>query len=553
MTSRKRKREEYKKIILLAAACVVHMVIGVVTWYHNNYFVKEPTRNWELERHCFLNCLYRGINKDCIEQLRLSKNAFFNLCRILEEKGGLVRTRNVPTTEAVAMFLHILAHNLKYRVVQFSYCRSKETISRQFNDVLRAVMKVSKDYLNFQPCTLEGAEANKWRWFERCIGALDGTHIPVTVSPDEKPRYRNRKGDVSTNVLAACGPDLRFIYVLPGWEGSAGDSRVLRDALRRQNKLEIPTGKYFLVDAGYTNGPGFLAPYRGTRYHLNEWIGNTPQSYKELFNLRHAIARNAIERDQRNLGNKGDRGWKRSALNAAAAVLSTSFNVNVTSDNVKNRIKLWRSWYGIVSDILGQSGFDWDGTKYMITVENENAWNEYCTLHKSAKPFRFKVLQNWDDIVNLCAKDKGTDYGAKTAMDVDEAVSRETNEVEFMGLGATAIDLEEPSSNTKGKRQGSTSSGTHPHKRKMGEKEGIVASLDKMANSFNRMVEKMDGKVDDEDIQEVLREAALIPDFNRQQWAKAIKWLADDPKQLAIVKTLPIHQKTDYVLTHLGE
>ena len=166
ITSRKRKREEYKKIILLVAACVVHMVIGVVTWYHNNYFVKEPTRNWELERQSFLNRLYRGTNKDCIEQLRLSKNAFFNLCRILQEKGGLVRTRNVPTTEAVAMFLHILAHNLKYRVVQFSYCRSKETISRQFNDVLRAVMKVSKDYLNFQPCTLEGAEANKWRWFE---------------------------------------------------------------------------------------------------------------------------------------------------------------------------------------------------------------------------------------------------------------------------------------------------------------------------------------------------------------------------------------------------
>ncbi|KAL5150035.1 hypothetical protein HKD37_13G036744 [Glycine soja] len=498
MTSRKRKREEYKKIILLAAACVVHMVIGVVTWYHNNYFVKEPTRNWELERHSFLNHLYRGTNKDCIEQLRLSKNAFFNLCRILQEKGGLVRTRNVPTTEAISMFLHILAHNLKYRVVQFSYCRSKETISRQFNDVLRAVMKVSKDYLNFQPCTLEGAEANKWRWFERCIGALDETHIPVTVSPDERPRYRNRKGDVSTNVLAACGPDLRFIYVLPGWEGSAGDSRVLRDALRRQNKLEIPT-------------------------------------------------------DQRNLGNKGDGGWKRSALNVVATVLSTSFNVNVTSDNVKNRIKLWRSWYGIVSDILGQSGFDWDGTKHMITVENENAWNEYCTSHKSAKPFRYKVLQNWDDIVDLCAKDRATGHGAETAIDADEAMSRETNEVEFMGLGATAIDLEEPSSNTKGKRQGSTSSGTHPHKRKMGEKEGIAASLDKMTNSFNRMVEKMDGKVDDEDIQEVLREAALIPDLNRQQWAKAIKWLADDPKQLAIVKALPIHQKTDYVLTHLGE
>ncbi|KAH1053260.1 hypothetical protein GLYMA_08G267100v4 [Glycine max] len=74
-----------------------------------------------------------------------------------------------------------------------------------------------------------------------------------------------------------------------------------------------------------------------------------------------------VLRDQRNLGNKGNGGWKRSALNAAATMLSTSFNVNVTSDNVKNRIKLWRSWYGIVSGILGQSGFDWDGTKHMIT------------------------------------------------------------------------------------------------------------------------------------------------------------------------------------------
>ncbi|KAL2319981.1 hypothetical protein Fmac_028950 [Flemingia macrophylla] len=153
------------------------------------------------------------------------------------------------------MFLHILAHNLKYRVVHFSYCRSKETISRQFNNVLRAVMKVSKDYLKLHTY-LEDPNESKRRWFERCIGALDETHIPVTVSPKDRPRYRNRNGDVSTNVLAACGQNLRFIYVLPGWEGSAGDSHVLRYALHRQNKLEISTGKYFLVDAGYTNGPG---------------------------------------------------------------------------------------------------------------------------------------------------------------------------------------------------------------------------------------------------------------------------------------------------------
>lgn len=97
-------------------------------------------------------------------------------------------------------------------------------------------------------------------------------------------------------MLGVCAPDLKFIYVLPGWEGSASDVRVLRDALRRNNPFQVPSEKYYLVDAGYSNGPGFLAPYRGTRYHLNEWTGNRPRNYKELFNLRHSSARNVIER-----------------------------------------------------------------------------------------------------------------------------------------------------------------------------------------------------------------------------------------------------------------
>ncbi|XP_040361307.1 protein ALP1-like [Rosa chinensis] len=157
-------------------------------------------------------------------------------------------------------------------------------------------MRISKEYLKLQSSIIGSAEREKWKWFENCLGALDGTHIPVTVSAEERPRYRNRKGDISTNVLGVCAPDLKFIYVLPGWEGSASDARVLRDALRRNNRLHVQRDKYFLVDAGYTNGPGFLAPYRGTRYHLNEWTGNRPENYKELYNLRHSIARNVIER-----------------------------------------------------------------------------------------------------------------------------------------------------------------------------------------------------------------------------------------------------------------
>jgi hypothetical protein len=68
--------------------------------------------------------------------------------------------------------------------------------------------------------------------------------------------------------------------------------------MSREDAFVVPNGKYYLVDAGYTNGPEFLAPYQSTRYHLNEWStqGNNPSTKRELFNLRHATARNVIER-----------------------------------------------------------------------------------------------------------------------------------------------------------------------------------------------------------------------------------------------------------------
>ena len=98
------------------------------------------------------------------------------------------------------------------------------------------------------------------------------------------------------NVLGVCNPSMEFIYVLPGWEGSAHDGRVLRDAISRPNGLKVPEGFYFLGDAGYTNCEGFLTPYRGHRYHLKEWGDRQPLSAEEYFNMKHSKARNVIER-----------------------------------------------------------------------------------------------------------------------------------------------------------------------------------------------------------------------------------------------------------------
>jgi hypothetical protein len=56
-------------------------------------------------------------------------------------------------------------------------------------------------------------------------------------------------------------------------------------------------GKYYLVDSGYPNRIGYLAPYKGTKYHLQEYReAPAPQGEKETFNYAHSSLRNVIER-----------------------------------------------------------------------------------------------------------------------------------------------------------------------------------------------------------------------------------------------------------------
>lgn len=106
-------------------------------------------------------------------------------------------------------------------------------------------------------------------FFQDAIGAIDGTHIPCMPSAAERDTARNRKGFNSQNCLVCCTFDMKFLYILSGWDGSAADATVYHDA--RTHDLRIPPGKYYLADAGFPSCPELLVPYRGERYHLAEW------------------------------------------------------------------------------------------------------------------------------------------------------------------------------------------------------------------------------------------------------------------------------------------
>ncbi|XP_019158190.1 PREDICTED: uncharacterized protein LOC109154905 [Ipomoea nil] len=232
---------------------------------------------------------------------RMYPNVFLKLCHIIREKTLLKDTRYITVEEMVATFLLTVGQNSRYCHTRETFYRSHFATSKNFNKVLKALNTIAPEMMvkpSFTVPTRIRESTRFYPYFKDCVGAIDGTHIPAMVTGRDVSSYRNRHGIISQNVLAACNFDLEFIYVLSGWEGSAHDSNLLSDSLSRRNGLKVPQGKYFLVDCGFPNRQQFLAPYRGVRYHLQDFFGQgrDPENDVELFNLRHSSLRNVIER-----------------------------------------------------------------------------------------------------------------------------------------------------------------------------------------------------------------------------------------------------------------
>ncbi|XP_020259765.1 uncharacterized protein LOC109836312 [Asparagus officinalis] len=215
-------------------------------------------------REAHFRRVLEGYQDSCQSYIRIRPRAFFKLVEVMKANGLLKDTRNVQVEEQLAMFLSIVGHKTKNRIIRTEFIRSGETVSRYFNKVLQAMNGLRDRYMKQASKEVPEEIANNsnyFPYFKDCIGLIDGTHVDAVLPSDLVARFRGRKG-VTQNILAACTPNKLFTYVLAGWEGATNNYRVLQDALFRPQPygLRVYDGKYYLCDAGYTTMPGFISP-----------------------------------------------------------------------------------------------------------------------------------------------------------------------------------------------------------------------------------------------------------------------------------------------------
>ncbi|MFQ6652419.1 hypothetical protein Gotur_024296, partial [Gossypium turneri] len=212
------------------------------------------------------------------------------------------------------------------------------------------------------------------------------------------------------------------------------DGRVLQDAISRRHGLKVPHGK-----------------------------GYQPSTLEEFFNMKHASARNVIERcfgldpieaelgeglpsnvidddepnivpeeddalvacmvDLHNVGTfNADTGFKACYLNELEKMLEKVLpNAMLKAKlNLESRIRTLKRDWSIIYDMLSgknNSGFGWNEHRQLVVAEDAS--------HKEAGQFKHHSFPYYDQLTAIYAKDRATRKNAQTAADIIEEIDVE--------------------------------------------------------------------------------------------------------------------------------
>ncbi|KAM0903445.1 hypothetical protein ACQ4PT_018664 [Festuca glaucescens] len=164
----------------------------------------------------------------------MESHIFQELCDYLRSRKLLENSRGVSVEEQLGMLMYMLSRNASYRTLTDRFQRSPEIVHRHINACINAITSLAYDFIKLQSTDAHFKISSSplyWPYFKNCIGAIDGTHVPMMVNDNEAAPYRNRKGTLSQNVMVVCDFDLSFTYASSDWEGSASDVGVLNSTI----------------------------------------------------------------------------------------------------------------------------------------------------------------------------------------------------------------------------------------------------------------------------------------------------------------------------------
>ena len=154
---------------LRAAALVVAISCWMFAWLRHRRCTPSitygPMLQRDIERQANLQFIYQSNDVQCVELLRMRRTPFFQLCDLFRARQLLTDSIHSSIEEQVAMFLHVVGHNQRFRVLKFTFRRSIETVSRYFKEVLFAIGELRDEMITPPATSVPPKILGNRRWY----------------------------------------------------------------------------------------------------------------------------------------------------------------------------------------------------------------------------------------------------------------------------------------------------------------------------------------------------------------------------------------------------
>jgi hypothetical protein len=226
-------------------------------------------------------------------RVRVSKPLFQHLCEQLGPRLHRETTnfrKPIPVETRIAASLYRLGHTCSASIISDMFGIGTSTVSPLLWEFVSAVLEELKSIYVRPPSTEEHLQKladdfQKIRGILGVIGAIDGSHIPVSKPKEWAPDYYNRKGFYSVLLQGVVDAQSKFWDYDIGWAGSLHDYNLFKRTDVFRGLLGGQFGAYALLgDAAYQPRSYMLTPFLGSKEGLSreQYFWNFIQSSSRM-------------------------------------------------------------------------------------------------------------------------------------------------------------------------------------------------------------------------------------------------------------------------------
>ncbi|GAB2287099.1 hypothetical protein Dimus_021483 [Dionaea muscipula] len=165
------------------------------------------------------------------------------------------------------------------------------------------------------------------------------------------------------------------------------------------NGLEESTQSWDVVDIGHdsdNDNIDYTFPYE---VEANDREIKNLQWTKEMDSYLGQVMVEQVRK-----GYEMGKGLEIQAYITAATFLNNKCRLDLTEEDVRNRLSTWKKQYRILKELLSNAEFQFDRKRKLI-IADDTVWNDYIKIHPDSRIFRGKVVGDFDMLAVIFGND----------------------------------------------------------------------------------------------------------------------------------------------------